>query len=113
MTPPDHAELPEQDPEDFRRALGRRPMDRKRLQEIGETMPGSDGIGAELDQARYNVAEAQAVLRAATAEAGRLSSILATRLGLLTEERRLLEANGLTANLYRHHEPTDGYEGNP
>lgn len=77
---------------------------KRRLQELAQEIPSSDGIGSDLDEAL----QACHSLRMALAEARERSRVsgekYAERLRLLQEERDLLSDLGLTENLYREHE---------
>lgn len=99
----DPAALPEQDAGIFRAVLGENPGDRRRLQELAEAIPLSDGCGDDLDKAKAECDRLRGELAMARQEADRHGHRLAVRYSQMHEERDILSRLGLTQNLYRSH----------
>lgn len=93
------------DEHEFLAVVREHPREMRRLQELGEEIPKSDGIGEQL---------AQAVEREDTAREAWLSTVDAveiyqdaynSRLSLMREERQILRSLHLHENLFRRHDP--------
>lgn len=90
---------------EFLAVLLDRPREMRRLQELGELIPQSDGVGERLAQAREHEDTTREAWLSAMDIVEVLQGAYEARLSLMREERQILRALHLPENLFRVHNP--------